>query len=77
MKKSIRHNASSSITGIRMKLGGRILAQKIVPRFTSQTFQEGSLSRGITNLVSTSRFTSKNKNGAHRITIDMSHTIIN
>ena len=56
-----------------MKLGGRILAQKIVPRFTSQTFQEGSLNRGITNFVNTSRFTSKNKKGSYSITISMGH----
>lgn len=70
---SFKHNASSSITGISMKLGGRILAQKIVPRFTSQTFQEGSLNRGITNIVNTSRFTSKNRKGSYSITVSMGH----
>ena len=58
---------------MRMKLGGRILAQKIVPRFTSQTYQEGSLTRSNTNFVSTSRFSGKNRKGAYSITISMGH----
>lgn len=73
MKKSLIHNASTSITGIRMKLGGRILAQKIVPRFTSQTYQEGSLTRTNASIVTSSRFSSKNRKGAYSITVSMGH----
>lgn len=73
MKNSLIHNASSSITGISMKLGGRILAQKIVPRFTSQTYQEGSLTRTNATIVTSSRFSSKNRKGAYSITVSMGH----
>lgn len=72
-QKSLRHNASSSITGINMKLGGRILAQKIVPRFTSQTFQDGSLTRTNANIVTSSRFTSKNRKGTYSISVSIGH----
>lgn len=73
MNKSLLHNASSSITGIKMKLGGRLLAQKIVPRFTSQTFQEGSLTRSNASIVTSSRFTQKNRKGTYSITVSIGH----
>lgn len=73
INKSFLHNASSSITGIKMKLGGRILAQRIVPRFTSQTFQEGSLTRSNASFVTSSRFTNKNRKGTYSITVSIGH----
>ena len=61
----------SFLTGIKIRLGGRLLSQKVVPRFTVQTFQEGSLARTKANIVTSSRFTHKNKRGTFSITISV------
>lgn len=61
----------SFITGIKIRLGGRLLSQKVIPRFTVQTFQEGSLARTKANIVTSSRFTHKNKRGTFSITVSV------
>ena len=61
----------SFLTGIKIRLGGRLLSQKVVPRFTVQTFQEGSLARTKANVVTSSRFTHKNKRGTFSITVSV------
>ena len=63
----------SFLTGIKIRLGGRLLSQKVVPRFTVQTFQEGSLARTKANFVTSSRFTAKNKRGTFSITVSIGH----
>jgi hypothetical protein len=65
------------VTGYKVRLAGRLTTQKVVPRKTVKTFSRGTFVKNKVNFVNTASFTSKNKNGAHRITIDMSHTIIN
>ena len=61
----------SFLTGIKIRLGGRLLSQKVVPRFTVQTFQKGSLARSKANIVTSSRFTHKNKRGTFSITVSV------
>ena len=61
----------SFLTGIKIRLGGRLLSQKVIPRFTVQTFQEGSLARTKANIVTSSRFTHKNKRGTFSITVSV------
>jgi hypothetical protein len=61
----------SFLTGIKIRLGGRLLSQKVIPRFTVQTFQEGSLARTKANVVTSARFTHKNKRGTFSITISL------
>lgn len=63
----------TALVGIRIKLGGRLLSQKIVPRFTSRTIQRGNLGKTKADLITTSRFTNKNKRGAFSFTITMGH----
>ena len=60
-------------TGAHIKLGGRLLSQKIVPRFTSRTIQRGNLGKTKADLITTSRFTNKNKRGAFSFTVTMGH----
>ena len=73
INKSLKPNGACAITGIKIKLGGRILAQKIVPRFTSQTFQEGSLTRTNADFVTSSIFTNKNRKGTYSISVSIGH----
>lgn len=61
----------SFLTGIKIRLGGRLLSQKVIPRFTVQTFQEGSLARTKANVLTSSRFTHKNKRGTFSITVSV------
>ncbi len=71
LKKSRISILPSFLTGIKIRLGGRLFSQKVVPRFTVQTFQEGSLARTKANVVTSSRFTHKNKRGTFSITVSV------
>ena len=75
-----RHGAGSSgkiffsyLSGMNVKLAGRLMTQSIRPRFTVQSFQEGSLARVKVHYVEKSRFTGKNKRGAFSFTVTISH----
>lgn len=66
---------SSYLSGMNVKLAGRLMTQSLRPRFTVQTLQEGSLARVKVNFIEKSRFTGKNKRGAYSFTITISHVI--
>lgn len=61
------------LTGLKIRLAGRLLKQKIIPRRTVKTTQNGSLTRSSADLVTTSRFTTKNKRGTFSLTITIGH----
>ena len=61
------------LTGINIRLGGRLLSQPIRPKFTVQEFQKGSLVRANANFVTSSRYTNKNKKGTFSITVTMGY----
>lgn len=63
----------SFITGIKIRLAGRLLTQKIIPRISVKTIQNGSLARCKANIVKTDRFTNKNKRGAFSLTVSIGH----
>jgi len=67
----------SYLSGIKVRLAGRLITQRVVPRFTVQSIQIGSLARGKINYVDTSRFTHKNKRGAFSFTVTTSHIFEN
>jgi Mitochondrial ribosomal protein (VAR1) len=67
----------SFLSGIKVRLAGRIATQRVVPRFTVQAFQMGSLARGKINLAFTSRITQKNKRGVFSFTVTTGHFIEN
>jgi Mitochondrial ribosomal protein (VAR1) len=64
---------NSFISGINLRVAGRLLTQRVVPRMSVKTIQRGTLARGKTNLVNTARFTDKNKRGAYSITVTLGH----
>ena len=59
----------SVVTGINIKLGGRILTARTKRKVKSKKVQWGSLARTNNNLTTFSRFTNKNKTGAFSITV--------
>lgn len=70
-------NIPSAISGFNIKVGGRLLTQKSVPRKTVKFISSGNLARGKTLLVETARFTNKNKRGAFSLTVSIGHRLIN
>lgn len=63
----------SFITGIKIKLAGRLLKNRIIPRHTVKTTQHGSLNRSSAEIVSKARFTTKNKRGTFSISTSIGH----
>ena len=64
---------STILTGVNIKLGGRLMRGKIVPRRTVKKIQYGSLARSKSNYVTTARLTQKNKRGSFSFTVSMGH----
>lgn len=73
IQKTTSSRLPSFISGIKIRLGGRLLTQRVIPRMSVKTVNKGSLARGKTNFVEFSRFTNKNKRGAYSISVTMGH----
>jgi hypothetical protein len=67
----------SFLSGIYLKLAGRVLTQKIQRRVKSKVIQKGSLTRTRAELININRFINKNKRGVFSITIKTGHIINN
>lgn len=65
----------SFLSGIYLKLAGRVLTQKIQRRVKSKVIQKGSLAKTKARLINTNRFINKNKRGTFSITIKTGHII--
>ena len=72
-KYNFNHCKPTSLLGIRIKLGGRLLGQKIRPRFSSKIIQRGNLGRTKAHFINTSRVIAKNKRNAFSFTVKMGH----
>jgi hypothetical protein len=64
-----------NLTGINVKIAGRLLTERIVPRKTVRAFQNGSLSRGKANIVNVGRSTRKNRRGCFSVTVKTGHIV--
>jgi hypothetical protein len=67
----------SVLSGIKIKVAGRLLTQRKVPRKTVKIFNRGALARSKAIFVETARYTNKNKRGAFSITISIGHKLKN
>ena len=65
----------SFLAGIKIKIGGRLMTQKVIPRISSRVLQRGPTSPSKVTYVDWSRVNLKNRRGAHSITVTMSHII--
>ena len=74
-KKINTNTYPSYLSGINIKLAGRLMTQSIRPRFTVQNKQSGSLARLKIDFIERSRFTGKNKRGAFSFTVSIGHVI--
>lgn len=59
----------SFLTGLKIKIAGRLMKYKVIPRKTIKLAQRGSSSIGTVNFTSFSRVTAKNRRGAYSITV--------
>ena len=67
----------SQLSGIKIRVAGRLLTQRVVPRKTVKIISRGALSNTKAMLVETARFTNKNKRGAYSVTISIGHKLRN
>lgn len=65
----------SFLSGIYLKLAGKVLTQKIQKRVKSKVVQKGSLARTRAKLINTNRFVNKNKRGVYSVTVITGHFI--
>nr|YP_009710754.1 ribosomal protein S3 [Amanita thiersii]QFZ98703.1 ribosomal protein S3 [Amanita thiersii] len=57
------------LSGINIKVAGRLLNNKIVPRKTVKIIRRGAVAKGKVNYLDVARYTNKNKRGAYSITV--------
>ena len=63
----------SYLSGLKVRVAGRLLTQRVIPRLTVKTIQRGTLARGKAKFVDSARFSNKNKRGSFSITVTMGH----
>lgn len=63
----------SYLSGFKLRIAGRLLKQRVIPRLTVKTIQRGTLARGKAQFVNSARFTNKNKRGSFSITVTTGH----
>jgi len=63
----------SYLSGFKIRVAGRLLTQRVVPRLTVKTIQIGTLARGKAQFVDSARFSNKNKRGSFSITVTTGH----
>jgi hypothetical protein len=72
-----KQNLISKLTGIKIKIAGRLITQRVVPKKTIKTDYKGSFIKSKNNIVNTATLTSKNKNGAFTVSVMVSHGVFN
>lgn len=65
----------SRLTGIKLRVSGRLARQRVVPKRTIKTAYVGPTCRSQLDIIESSRFTGKNRRGAFTISVWTSHGI--
>nr|YP_009690388.1 ribosomal protein S3 [Coniferiporia sulphurascens]QEG57168.1 ribosomal protein S3 [Coniferiporia sulphurascens] len=63
----------SGISGVNIKLAGRPINEKIIPRLTVKRAQRGNFNRLNSKVIEKSMFTDKSRKGAFNFTVRLSH----
>lgn len=66
----------SFLSGINIRIAGRLMTHRVVPRKTVKNIRRGALARGKVQFLDVARFTNKNKRGAFSITISTGQNLI-
>ena len=57
------------LSGIKIRIGGRLMREPIIPRITTKNFERGASSPGKVNFLDTATITKKNRKGSYTIKI--------
>jgi len=63
----------SFISGLKLKIGGRLMTHRIVPKKTVKVIRKGNLNKNNITFVDEARYTNKNKRGAFTLSISLRH----
>ena len=66
----------SLLSGINLRIGGRLMTQRLIPKQTIKTIRKGTLSKGKINFLDEARYTNKNKRGAFTLVMSIGHYLI-
>lgn len=70
------NSAIAYISGLYIKIGGRLMREPIIPRLTTKNFEMGAIATGKVNFVDSARITKKNKKGAFTIKITYAQNFV-
>lgn len=73
----LQKSVPAKLTGIKIKIAGRLTTQRVVPKKTVKSAYKGGLVKSKQSFVDSSSYTAKNKLGAYTVTVWLSHNIIN
>ena len=62
----------SGVSGVNIKLAGRPLNERIIPRLTVKRAQRGSFNRLSAKMIEKSMYTDKTRKGAYSFTVTLS-----
>lgn len=65
------------LSGLSIRVGGRLLTHKLVPRKTVKSIRRGATADGKINFKDVATYTNKNKRGAFTITVKSGHNLYN
>ncbi len=74
--KSVNH-IPNYISGLNIKIAGRLMREPIIPRLTNKVFIKGASSPGKVNYLDIASITNKNRKGAYTITIKSGQNFFN
>jgi hypothetical protein len=57
------------LSGVKIRIGGRLMREPIIPRITTKLFERGASSPGKVNFLDTATITKKNRKGSYTIKI--------
>ena len=57
------------VSGLNIKVAGRLIKEPIIPRLTVKNFEKGAVATGKVNFLDVARITKKNKKGTFSITV--------
>ena len=63
------------LSGLTIKVAGRLMKYKVIPRKTVKIVRRGSSSTGKINYTDFSKYTNKNRRGSYSITISSGQTL--
>jgi hypothetical protein len=59
------------LSGIKIRIGGRLIREKVIPRISKKIYERGASSIGKVNFLDTSSITKKNRKGSYTLKISL------